>query len=54
MYAQLDLEVMCKRPKNKGTPSNFHGLWSEEVHHKENLPKKTLMFERYNLMDLME
>jgi hypothetical protein len=39
MYAQLDLEVRCKRPKKKKKPSNFHYIWSEEVHSK-NHPKK--------------
>jgi hypothetical protein len=38
MYAQLDLEMMHKKPSRKGVPSNFHNLWSEEVHSK-NHPK---------------
>jgi hypothetical protein len=57
MYAQLDLEVMCKRPSKKELTSNFHALWSE-VHCKSYQPKKkkqqTLVFECYNLMDPME
>jgi hypothetical protein len=39
MCAQLDLEVMCKRPKKKIRPYNFHEFWSKEVHTKEH-PKK--------------
>jgi hypothetical protein len=52
MCAQLHLEVVGKRPKNKVIPSNFHEFWSEEVHCK-NYPKKTLMIECYNLVDPM-
>jgi hypothetical protein len=32
MCAQLDLQVISKRPKKEETPSNFHGFWSEELH----------------------
>jgi hypothetical protein len=45
MYAQLDLEVMCKRPKKKKRPSKFHSFWNKEIHTKKHPKKKTLMFE---------
>jgi hypothetical protein len=32
MYAQLDLEVICKRFKKEGRLPNFHEFWNEEVH----------------------
>jgi hypothetical protein len=40
MYAQLDLEVRCKRPKKKKIPSNFLKFWSKEVHTKKHPKKK--------------
>jgi hypothetical protein len=40
MYAQLDLEVRCKRPKKKRRPSNFHEFWNKEVHTKKHPKKK--------------
>jgi hypothetical protein len=30
MYAQLDLEVICKKSKIEGRPPNFHEIWSKE------------------------
>jgi hypothetical protein len=53
VYAQLDLEVMWKRSKNKGRLPNFHEFWNEEVYYKNDL-KKTLMFEHYNFVDSIE
>jgi hypothetical protein len=42
MYAQLDLKVICKKPK-KGRPSNFH---DEEINYKKMSPeKKNLTFD---------
>jgi hypothetical protein len=32
MYIQLDLEVVCKRPKKERRPAYFHEFWSEEVY----------------------
>jgi hypothetical protein len=52
MCPQLDLEVICKRSKKKGIPSNFHEFRSEEVHYK-NYPKRK-EFQSLNLVDLME
>jgi hypothetical protein len=40
MYAQLDLEVRCKRPPKKRRPSNFHKFWNKEVHFKIHPQKK--------------
>jgi hypothetical protein len=55
MYAQLDLEVRCKRPKKKRRLSNSHSFWSKEVHTKKHSKNKnTLLFECYNLLDPME
>jgi hypothetical protein len=45
---------MCKRPKKKGIPSNFHEFQSEEVHYKKYAKNKTLIYEHYNLVDPME
>jgi hypothetical protein len=46
MCIQLDLEVMCKKPRKKIRPFNFHSLWSKEVFSKKHLKKeRTLMFE---------
>jgi hypothetical protein len=42
MYAQLDLEVRCKRPKKKRRPSNFHSFWSKEVHTKKHPKRRKL------------
>jgi hypothetical protein len=33
--AQLDLKVVCKRPKKKRRPSNFYEFWSKQVHSKK-------------------
>jgi hypothetical protein len=44
-----------KNPKKMRRPSNFHELWSKEVHTKKYPKKKqTLTFECYNLLDPME
>jgi hypothetical protein len=40
MCAQLDLEVMGKRSKNRRITSNFHEFWSEEIHFKNYCQKK--------------
>jgi hypothetical protein len=40
MYAQLDLEVNCKRPPKKGKPSNFYEFQNKEVHSKKHPKKK--------------
>jgi hypothetical protein len=50
MCVQLDLEVICKKPKKEGRLSNF-----EEFHpQKRPSKKKALMFECYDLVDSME
>jgi hypothetical protein len=55
MCAQLDLEVMSKRFKEKRRISYFHKFWNKEVHNKRTpKKKKSLMFECYNLLDPME
>ena len=51
MCAQLDLEVICKGSKKEGRPFNLSEFWDSLL---KNLSKKTLMFEHYNLVDLME
>ena len=51
MCAQLDLEVICKGSKKEGRPFNLREFWDSLL---KNLSKKTLMFEHYNLLDLME
>ena len=43
MYAQLDLEVMCRRSPKKRRPSNFHEFWNIEVHSREH-PKKAKLW----------
>jgi hypothetical protein len=40
MYVQLDLEVNCKRSKNKRRPSNFYEFQNKEVHSKKHPKKK--------------
>jgi hypothetical protein len=55
MCAQLDLEVMRKRPKErKKDHLIFINFWSKEVHNKKHPKKKTLMFECYNLLNSKE
>jgi hypothetical protein len=55
MCAQLDLEIIPKRPKKERRPSNLHYFWSKEVHSKKHPKKnKALMFECYNLLAPME
>ena len=54
MCAQLDFEVIFKRSQKEGRLANFHEFWSEEVHCKKDPQKKTLMFECWNLVDLMK
>jgi hypothetical protein len=53
MYAQLDLEVSCKRPKKKEDHLIFNNFGVKKFTVK-NTPKKTLTFECYNLLDPME
>jgi hypothetical protein len=52
MYAQLDLEVRCKRPKKKEDHLIFINFGVKNT--KKHPQKKTLMFECYNLLDPME
>jgi hypothetical protein len=42
MCVQLDLEMMCKRPKKEGRLPNFHEFWNEEVQCTKDPPKKKL------------
>jgi hypothetical protein len=42
--AQLDLEVMPKRPRKERRPSSFHEFWSEEF-----CPKKTSKNEKFDV-----
>jgi hypothetical protein len=42
MCAQIDLEVMCKRPKKNGIPFNFHEFGVKKIHSKKYPPKKKL------------
>jgi hypothetical protein len=54
MYAQLDLEGRCKRPKKKRRPSNFINFGVKKFTLKNKPKKIKLMFECYNLLDPME
>jgi hypothetical protein len=40
MYAQLDLEVRCVRPKKERRPSNFNLFWRKKFTVKNTPPKK--------------
>jgi hypothetical protein len=51
--AQLDLEVMCKRPKKRQDHLIFINFGIKKFTIK-NIKKGTLMFECYNLLDPME
>jgi hypothetical protein len=51
MYAQLDLQAISKTPQKEEPPSNFHEFWIRKFHFEK---KKTLMFDSYYLMDLIE
>jgi cephalosporin-C deacetylase-like acetyl esterase len=42
MCGQLDLEVISKRSKKKGVPSNFQEFWSKEVQCKNHPNEKKL------------
>jgi hypothetical protein len=42
MYAQLDLEVIHKRPQKEKRPANFHEFQIEEAHCKKDPPKRKL------------
>jgi hypothetical protein len=55
MYAQLDLEVRCKRPKKKKDHVIFINFGVKKKFILKNTPKKkALMFECYNFLDPME
>jgi hypothetical protein len=54
MCAQLDLEVISKRPKKIGRSSNFINFGVKKFKIKNTQKKRTLMFECYNLLDPME
>jgi hypothetical protein len=54
MYAQLDLEVRCKRPKKKKDHLVFINFGVKNFTLKYTLKKKPLTFECYNLLDPME
>jgi hypothetical protein len=40
MCVQLDLEVICKKPKKERRPSSFYKFWIEEVHSTKDPSKK--------------
>jgi hypothetical protein len=54
MYAQLDLEVRCKRPKKREEHLIFIHFGVKKFTLKKTPKIKTLTFERYNLLDPME
>jgi hypothetical protein len=55
MYGQHGLKVTSKSCEDSQILSNFHEIWSEELHY-EKQPNffLTLMFESYNSIDSME
>jgi hypothetical protein len=54
MYAQVDLEVRCKRSKKKKDHLIFINFGVKKFTLKNAQKKKTLIFECYNLLDPME
>jgi hypothetical protein len=54
MYAQLDLEVRCKRPKKRKDHIIFIDFGVKKFTLKNTPKKKTLTFECYNFLDPME
>jgi hypothetical protein len=54
LYSQFDLEVTSKSYEDFQIASNFHEFWSEELHCEKLPKKKTLIFDCYNLIDLVE
>jgi hypothetical protein len=54
MYAQLDLEVMCKRPKKREDHLIFINFGVKKFTLKNTPKKKTFDVECYNLLDSME
>jgi hypothetical protein len=54
MYAQLDLEVRCKRPKKREGHVIFINFGVKKFTLKITPKKKPLRFECYNLLDPME
>jgi hypothetical protein len=51
MCAQLDLEVMCKRPKKREDHLIFINFGVKHLNVKNTQKNKTLIFECYNLLD---
>jgi hypothetical protein len=54
MCAQLDLEVMCKRPKKRKDHIIFINFGIKKFAVENAQKNKTLMFECYNLLAPME
>jgi hypothetical protein len=54
MCTQLDLEVMCKRPKKRKDHLIFINFGVKMFIVKKHPKNKTLMFECYNFIDPME
>jgi hypothetical protein len=54
MFAQFDLEVICKKLKKMKHSLVFMNFWNEEVHCKKYLKSKTLMFEHCNFVNPMK
>jgi hypothetical protein len=51
MYAQLDLEVRCKRPKKRENHPIFINFGVRKFIVKNTPKKRTLIFECYNFLD---